>query len=209
MTKTKPEILNQITSLENELPPIEKIAEIAEHEGLEIAFNELTDNCCSSIKCRNFKTGKDELKELEVVNNFKKFLERQKDRIENIKDKIAQLRIELTKCQLTLFDEQNVQKCPTNIFHNEKELWTGDVFQTHNNDYHFIIESEEQKGEFAIVSTAFKEEMLLSNEKNKEILNDTAYIGNLFVDDKLADFINKLQEEDSTNNQNEDENGNS
>ena len=108
---------------------------------------------------------------------------------------IAELKIELTKCQLSLFDEQNVQKCPTNIFHDEKELWTGDVFQTHDNNYHFIIESETSKGKFAIVSTAFKEEMLLNYPKNREILKNCAYIGNLFDDDKLREFIEKMQDE--------------
>ena len=206
MTRTKAEILNQIASYENELPPIEKIAEIAEHEGLEIAFNELTENCCSCIKLRNFKTSKEELKALEIVNNFKNYLESQKDRIENIKNKIAELRIELTKCQLSLFDEQNVQKCPTNIFHNEKELWTGDVFQTHDDNYHFIIEAESAKGKFAIVSTAFKEEMLLNYPKNREILNNTAFIGNYFDDDKLRQFIDNLQENDEDKADDEDNN---
>lgn len=205
MAQTKAEILNQIAIFENELPSLLKIAEISEHEGLEIAFNELTEKCCSYIKLRNFKTGKDELKALEVVNNFKRYLDATKERIEQIKDKIAQLKIELTKCQLSLFDEQNVQKCPTNIFHNERELWTGDVFETHDKDYHFIIEAETSKGKFAIVSTAFKEEMLLSYPKNREILNGTAFIGNLFDDEKLQQFIEKLQEaSEKTDEQNSD-----
>lgn len=152
------------------------------------------DNCCHCVKSKAFKASKNALKEIETVNSFKEFLERKKERVKQIENKIAELKIELTHYQLNLFDEQNVQKIPTDIKHNEREIYTGDVYETLNKEYLLIIESDEHPTKYAIVSTAFTEELLLQYPKNREILKNTAYIGNLFDDNKLKEFIDKLTE---------------
>lgn len=56
-----------------------------------------------------------------------------------------------------------------------------------------IAESEEYPTNFCITGTAFTEELLLQYPKNREILNNTAYLGNMY-DDKLAEFLAKLEE---------------
>ena len=191
----KCDIINEINKLTAELPLVKKVAEISEHEGLEIAFNELTDKCCSSIKTKSFKKGKDYIKELEVINNFKHYLEQQVERINRIEARIAELRIELTRCQLSLFEENNEGKINTGISHNDQELFSGDVFETSTREYLLITESQEHPTNFCITGTAFTEELLLQYPKNRNILNDTAYLGNMYDDDKLAEFLaNKLDE---------------
>ena len=57
-----------------------------------------------------------------------------------------------------------------------------------------IAESEEHPTNFCITGTAFTEELLLQYPKNREILNNTAYLGNMYDDDKLAEFLAKLEE---------------
>lgn len=106
MPMNKCDIINEINKLTAELPLVKKVAEISEHEGLEIAFNELTEKCCSSIKVKNFKTGKDYIKELEIINSFKRYLEGQNERIKRIETRIAELKIDLTKYQLSLFEKK-------------------------------------------------------------------------------------------------------
>lgn len=194
MAMSKADILNEISRLNAELPIVKKIAEISDHEGLEIAFNELTENCCNCVKSKAFKASKSALKELETVNNFKEFLERKKERVIQIENKIAELKIELTRYQLNFFDEQNVQKIPTDIKHENREIYTGDVYETPNREYLIIIESEEHPTNYAIIGTAFTEELLLQYPKNRMVLNNTAYLGNLFDDNKLAEFVDRLTE---------------
>ena len=55
MPMNKSDIINEINKLTAELPLVKKVAEISEHEGLEIAFNELTEKCCARVKSRNYK----------------------------------------------------------------------------------------------------------------------------------------------------------
>ncbi len=179
------DIISKINRLTSELPLVKKIAEISEHEGLEIAFNELTDNCCCAIKSKNYKSSKAITKSLEAVNNFKKYIDEQAERANRIEAKIAELRIELTRCQLSLFAEKNEQKIATGITYNKRELFSGDTFETSKHDYLLIIEATTTKTpNFAIISTKFEEEMLLSYPQNLEILKDTAYLGNIFDDEK-------------------------
>ena len=194
MPMNKSDIINEINKLTAELPLIKKVAEISEHEGLEIAFNELTEKCCARVKSRNYKESKDSIKSLEIVNNFQKYLEEQTKRAERIEVRIAELRIELTRCQLSLFDENNERKINTGISHNEQELYTGDVFETSGREYLLIVESEEHPTNYCITGTAFSEELLLQYPKNREILNNTCYLGNMFDNDKLAEFLDKLAE---------------
>ena len=213
MVMNKSDIVNEINKLTAELPLVKKVAEISEHEGLEIAYNELTEKCCARVKAKSYKESKDAIKALEGINHFQTYLNEQKNLAERIEYRIAELRIELTKCQLSLFQEENIQKVATGIQHNDKELYTGDVFETSNRDYLLIIESEEHPSNYAITGTAFNEELLLQYPKNRVILNDTAYIGNIFDSAELAEFLDKLQEkqeelqEQQEQNQEEDEEG--
>ena len=192
MTMTKQEILNEINRLNSELPKRLTIASVAEHEGLEIAFEELTDFCCSQIKAANYKGSKTAIKNLETVKNFKDYLSEQKRVADNIEYKIAELRIELTRCQLDLFKDS---KLATGFKHNGTELFTGDVFETINKTYLLITSSEVGPNRFAIVGSAFPEELALQYPKNREILKDTAYLGNMHDNEKLADFLTELQTE--------------
>ena len=194
MAMTKTEIINQINSLTGQLPSILKVAEIAQHEGLKIAIDELTDYCCSCIKLKCYKESKDYIKSLEAVNNFKKYVEEQEQRAKRIETKIAELKIELTRCQLSLFEDNKPQKINTGFSINDRELFTGDVFETLEKDYLMIIESNEHPTNYAIIGTAYFDELLMQYPKNREMLNDTAYLGNIFEDDNLAEFVEKLDE---------------
>lgn len=194
MSMNKADVVNEINKLTAELPLVKKIAEISEHEGLELAYNELTEKCCARIKTKNYKESKDSIKYLEIINNFQNYLNEQKNRAERIEYRIAELRIELTRCQLSLFQEENIQKCATGIKFNDRELYTGDVFETPKRDYLLIIESEEHPTNYAITGTAFNEELLLQYPKNRVILENTAFVGNIFDSSELAEFLDKLQE---------------
>lgn len=197
MPLTKQDIVNEINKLTAELPLVKKIAEISEHEGLELAYNELTEKCCARVKAKNYKESKDSIKSLEIINNFQSYLNDQKNRAERIECRIAELRIELTRCQLSLFQEENLQKCATGIQFNDKELYTGDVFETLQKDYLLIVESEEHPSNYVITGTAFDEEMPLQDKKNRTIFENTAFIGNIFDSAELAEFLAKLQEKQS------------
>ena len=170
MTMNKSDIVNEINKLTAELPLVKKVAEISEHEGLEIAYNELTERCCAQVKAKSYKDSKDAIKALEVINNFQNYLNGQKNRADRIEYRIAELRIELTRCQLSLFEEENTKKCATGFCHNKNELYTGDVFETPERDYILIIENKNDPSKYLIVGTAFEEELPLEFHKNRTIL---------------------------------------
>ena len=195
MTMNKADIINEINRLTAELPSRKKIASIAEHEGLEIAFSELTEDCCNLVKTENYKDSRKAITSLEVVKRFKDYGE-QENRIDNIENRIAQLRVELTRCQLSLFEEDEIKKIATGTQYEGRELYTGDTFELPDKSYLLITESSEHPNNYVIVGTAFSEELLLQYPKNREVLKDTAYLGNIFENDKLAEFIAKLDEKE-------------
>ena len=192
MALNKAEIINEINRLQAELPLVQKIAEIAEHEGLKLALDRLTEECCACVKSKCYKTSKDTIKTLEVINNFKEYLERQAEYARRIEIRLAEYRIDLTKCQLSLFEEENAAKINTGFEYKGQHLFTGDAFETSQREYLLISESEQTPNSYCITGTAFTEELLLQYPKNREILKGTCYLGNLFENDKLAEFFDKL-----------------
>ena len=193
----KIDIINQINKLTSELPLVKKIAEISDHEGLELAYNNLMEECCALIKAKEYKESKKVTKSLEVINSFQNYLAEQKARADRIEYTIAQLRIELTRCQLSLFEENNTAKIATGFEIEDRELFTGDCFETSDHEFLLIVESEASPSMYAITGTAFDEELLLQYPKNRSILKDTAYLGNMFDNADLAEFLAKLQEKES------------
>ena len=192
MADNKADIINELNRLMAELPLVQKIAELAEHEGLKIAFDELTEECCACIKAKTYKQSKDTIRTLEVINNFKEYLKMQVERAKRIEAQIAERRIDLTKCQLSLFEDENNAKINTGFSYGTQQLFTGDAFETPSREYLLISESEQIPNSYCITGTAFTEELLLQYPKNREILKGTCYLGNLFENDKLAEFFDKL-----------------
>ena len=112
----------------------------------------------------------------------------------------------------SLFEEENAAKINTGFEHKGQHLFTGDIFETLSREYLLISESEQTPNSYCITGTAFSEELLLQYPKNREILKNTIYLGNIFENNKLAEFLekltqkqNELQEETEDTNQ-EDEN---
>lgn len=193
MAMNKSDIINEINKLTAELPLVKKVAEISEHEGLEIAYNELTEKCCARVKAKSYKESKDSIKSLEIINNFQNYLNEQSERARRIEYRIEELKIELTKCQLSLFDD-NEKKINTGIQFNNRDIYTGDVFELPDKSYLIIAASSEHPTNFAITGTAFEEELLLQYPKNREILCNAIYLDNLFENNKLAEFLDELEE---------------
>lgn len=189
----KQDIINEINRLTGELPLREKIAEIAEHEGLELAVNELTENCCASVKSKSYKNSISQIKDLKIISAFQDYLQSQKDRIDAINNRIAQLRFDLTNEQLNLFAQNLSDKRTTGIFHNDIELCTGDVFETHDHNFIVITEASNDPNKYVIVQTFSDEELLLNYPKNRALLNDTAYLGNLYENEKLQEILDKIR----------------
>ena len=189
----KQDIINEINRLTGELPLREKIAEIAEHEGLALAVDELTENCCASVKSKSYKNSISQIKDLKIISAFQDYLQSQKDRIEAINNRIAQLRFDLTNEQLNLFAQNLSDKRTTGVYHNDTELCTGDVFETHDHNFIVITKSSNDPDKYVIVQTFSDEELLLNYPKNRALLKDTAYLGNLYENEKLQEILEKIK----------------
>lgn len=97
MTRSKEELINELAKFGSELSMREKIASISEHEGLKIAFDEMTSKCIDSVKCKKYKMSKDQIKGLEILNNFIVYLEQQKEKISTLKALITECKEELSR----------------------------------------------------------------------------------------------------------------
>jgi len=130
---------------------------------------------------------------LKTISAFQDYLQSQKDRIEAIHNRIMQLKFDLANEQLSLFTETLQNKKATGIYHNKKELYTGDIFETQEHNFIIVTESSENPEKYVIIQTTSNEELLLNSLKNRALLNDTAYLGNLYEDEKLHEILEQIE----------------
>ncbi|MCX4275871.1 MAG: hypothetical protein OSJ27_08875 [Candidatus Gastranaerophilales bacterium] len=102
--RSETDIVNEIEALEAELPRRKKIASLLEHEGFKLAVEELTGDCVQNVKAKKYKSGKTQIKSLECIEDFEKYLLTQNERADSIEAKLDKCKFELAYNQLNLLD---------------------------------------------------------------------------------------------------------
>ncbi|MBR0234068.1 MAG: hypothetical protein IJQ47_08470 [Synergistaceae bacterium] len=197
---SKQDLINQKQKLEEDIERLKKIVEAAADTTFDIIIEDLKNHMKSNIELEEWSTLKTNLKEVSAVNTTKDFLENQSKLLTKKQTELLELENQINNYQTNLFDSLNSHlKIDTKIKHNEQDLFTGDVFETDDKSYLIIKESELEKDNFVITGTAFEEALLLQYPKNRQILNNTAYLGNLFDNKELQTFLLKLEQDKEEN----------
>lgn len=107
--RSETDIVNEIEALEAELPRRKKIASLLEHEGFKLAVEELTGDCVQNVKAKKYKSGKTQIKSLECIEDFEKYLLAQNERADSIETRLDKCKFELAYNQLN-FKLDNPEK---------------------------------------------------------------------------------------------------
>ena len=95
--RSETDIVNEIEALEAELPR-------RKHEVYKLAVEELTGDCVQNVKAKKYKSRKTQIKSLECIEDFEKYLLTQNERADSIEAKLDKCKFELAYNQLNLLD---------------------------------------------------------------------------------------------------------
>ena len=193
---SKEELIKEKEKLTSDVERLKKIVEASSDTTFDIIIEDLKKHMIDNIELEEWSTLKTNLKEVSAVNTTKTFLENQSKLLTKKQTELLELENKINNYQIGLFEQLNgKKKKQTGIKFNDKELETGDFFELPNKTYLLIRESELEPDKFVITGTAFEEALLLQYPKNREVLNDSVFLGNIYEKEELINFLHKLESE--------------
>ena len=193
---SKEELIKEKEKLNSDVERLKKIVEASSDTTFDIIIEDLKKHMIDNIELEEWSTLKTNLKEVSAVNTTKTFLENQSKLLTKKQTELLELENKINNYQIGLFEQLNgKKKKQTGIKFNDKELETGDFFELPNKTYLLIRESELEPDKFVITGTAFEEALLLQYPKNREVLNDSVFLGNIYEKEELFNFLHKLESE--------------
>ena len=190
--------------LEQEIDSLTKVVEASNTTVFDILINEVKEEMKNNIAEEEWKVLKENQKKIESYRSIEKALQNQEDLLEKKEEELVNVQEALKNYQTHLFDNQPEEEQAVDTgftFGNcGQPINVGDIYKSRNSDavgnipYYIIKKSAELEGSFAIASNMFEGERLLQYPANKELLNETSYIGNIYIeDDCYQDAIEALQ----------------
>lgn len=190
--------------LEQEIDSLTKVVEASNTTVFDILINEVKEEMKSNIAEEEWKVLKENQKKIESYRSIEKALQNQEDLLEKKEEELVNVQDALKNYQTHLFDNQPEEESVIDTgftFGNcGQSIYVGDIYKANSSDavgnipYYIIKKSVELEGSFAIASNVFEGERLLQYPANKDLLNETSYVGNIYIeDDCYQDAIEALQ----------------
>ena len=190
--------------LEQEIDSLTKVVEASNTTVFDILINEVKEEMKNNIAEEEWKVLKENQKKIESYRSIEKALQNQEDLLEKKEEELVNVQDALKNYQTHLFDNQPEEESVIDTgftFGNcGQSIIVGDIYKANSSDavgnipYYIIKKSVELEGSFAIASNVFEGERLLQYPANKDLLNETSYVGNIFIeDDCYQDAIDALQ----------------
>lgn len=190
--------------LEQEIDSLTKVVEASNTTVFDILINEVKEEMKNNIAEEEWKVLKENQKKIESYRSIEKALQNQEDLLEKKEEELINVQDALKNYQTHLFDNQPEEESVIDTgftFGNcGQSIIVGDIYKANSSDavgnipYYIIKKSVELEGSFAIASNVFEGERLLQYPANKDLLNETSYVGNIFIeDDCYQDAIDALQ----------------
>lgn len=193
---SKKELEEQIENVKTEIGELETLTNIGNMEGFELIIKKIKEDIIQNVKEEDWKSLKQNKSKIEKMRGFTDYIEKQTQIIEDKEAELTDLTCQLNNYQTSLFEDVEEKKS-TEFVHNGKELFTGDIFQNSDKKLLLIYESSESEGKFAIIKHLEDGELLLNYPKNREVLDSTDFLGNLFDDEKLQKLLEtELEKQD-------------
>lgn len=189
---SKKELEEKIQRVKNQIAELEVIVSVGNMEGIELIIKKIKDDMESNIKEENWKVFKQNKSTIDKIRAFTSYIELQTEIIEDKEEELKDLEYQLSNYQMSLFEEAEAKEA-TGIFLEDDELFTGDLFQN-DEEYLLVSNSKTDPKKFAILTSGSDTEALLGYPKNREVLSEADFLGNLFDDKSLVKHLEVFSE---------------
>lgn len=201
-TLSEKELKEKQNELENEIKTLEAIIDASNSTVFDLLIKEVKEEMKSNIYEESWKKLKENMKKIEQYRSIETTLQNQQDLLERKEDELEDVKYALTHHQTNLFEsEADAEPEPIDTGYTFgstlQPIEAGDIFINKNsnpNCYYFIQKSKNEK-DFAIIGNSIEDELLLNYPKNREILADCKYIGNIFYGEEDKEEALKAFEE--------------
>lgn len=217
---TKEQLKAKEQQLQNEIETLTNVIKASNTTVLDLLIGEVKKEMQDNIAEENWKILKENQKKIEAYRSIEKTLQNQEELLEDKRDELEDVQYAIDNYQPSLFEQQKEididGQCESTGFKtNEFEIETGDVYKNENEDgktaFYLVKKSIEKDDCFSIISNAFNDELLLNYPKNRELIESSDYIGNIFLSEaeqsaeELQNALNALKVINESVNKTEDE----
>ena len=194
--------------LEKEIEALEFAIKSTDTHAYDLIIAEIKREMETNIAEEDWKTLKQNQKNIEAFYSVEKIIESQSDLLERKQEELDDIQYNLDHYQRTLDDaakdlEEGGAISNGIELNNGDELITGDVYKTVLEDketgetiekYYLIKKSAEYSDKFAILSSHIEGELLLNYPANIKLINDaTHYVGNIYNNSADSEAIECLK----------------
>ena len=175
----------------SEIKKLEAVIKASDTSTFEIIIEDIKREMTDNIAEEEWKILKQNISKVDKFREIVKIIQNQDDLLEQKKDELKDVEWELDHYQMSVFDEQNTiiseGTCePTQYKHaSGYEIETGDVYKSTNCDgevsYYLVKKSSGKENSYALISNSFEDELLMNYPKNRELIINAEYVGNIYL----------------------------
>ena len=190
----KEQLLQKKKQLTEEIETLKNVIDASNTPVFDLLINEVKKDMEDNIAEEDWKTLKQNQKKIEAYRNVEKIIQNQTDLLERKQEELEDVQSSLDNYQTSIFELE--ARFTTYQTKNENDIRTGDVYEHKNedgtSDFYMVKESDEDSSKFVIISTANSEDLGVQYPKNREVLDDAEYVGNIYIHE---DYQGKEQSE--------------
>lgn len=189
---SKEELIEKQKQLTSEIENLQKVIAASNTTVFDLLINEVKKEMQDNIAEEEWKKLKENQKKIESYRSIEKTLQNQEDLLDRKENELVDVENAIENYQPSLFEqpaeEQEIEiegeAEDTGFEDSEGNAYkTGDVYSSESEEkteYYLVKKSAESSDKFAIISNAFNDELLLNYPKNREILDEADFIGNIY-----------------------------
>lgn len=190
------EELNKLQAeLAEDIEKLNSIIEASNSTVFDLLIDETKKEMKANVLEESWKKLKENMKKIEQYRTIETTLQNQQDLLERKEDELEDVKNALKYCQQKIdFDTQEGEQLAEDTGYTFgstlQPIEAGDIFINKNSEpktIYFIKKAKNEK-DFAIIGNTIDDELLLNYPKNRDLLNASTYIGNIFYggEDKKA-----------------------
>ena len=187
---TRQELEEKQKRLESEIEKLKAVIKASDTTTFEIIIEDIKREMSANIAEEDWKSLKKNACKVDKFREIVKIIQNQNDLLEQKKDELQDTVWELEHYQTSLFEETPLLAdgtCESTGFKDSQscEIETGDVYKSVNDNgeisYYLVKKSVEKDNSYSIISNTFDDELLLNYPKNRELILNSDYVGNIYL----------------------------
>lgn len=190
---SKKELQAKEKQLQEEVEQLNNVIKASNTPVFDLLIKKVKDEMQDNIAEEEWKKLKENQKKIESYRSIEKTLQNQEDLLEEKEDELDDVRSAIQNYQPSLFEQQQELAvegtAEETLFKDgfDNFISTGDVYENENNEgltEYYLVKKSIESDKIAIVSNAFQGELLLNYPKNRELIEKSDYVGNIFCSDE-------------------------